>query len=135
MKPVFGRGLSVLWGIFALKKNRYFTGVLRGCRGQTKAEQDKAGSLGPASLHRPATPVGDYGYVKGIPGQARFAVRVEIRSLTAFSGRFSGKFRQGSRHRRGLHSRANAGIIQDGKDGINGKTDNPDALEGRQNAR
>ena len=63
MKPVFGRGLSVLWGIFALKKNRYFTGVLKGCRSRTKAEQDKAGSLGPASPHRPATPVGRNGYV------------------------------------------------------------------------
>ena len=67
MKPVFGRGLSVLRGIFALKKNRHFTGVLRGCRGRTKAEQDKAGSLGPASPHRTATPTGEIGYVKGIP--------------------------------------------------------------------
>ena len=78
MKPVFGRGLSVLRGIFALTKNRHFTGVLRGCWVRTKAEQDKAGSLGPASPHRPATPVGDYGYVKGIP--LRFDLRSEPKS-------------------------------------------------------
>ena len=63
MKPVFGRGLSVPRGIFALTKNRGFTGGLRGRRGRTKAEQDKAGSLGPASPHRPATPTGEIGYV------------------------------------------------------------------------
>ena len=73
-RAISGGGLSVLRGIFALTKNRGFTGVLRGCRGRTKAEQDKAGSLGPASPHRPATPVGDYGYVKGIP------LRLDLRS-------------------------------------------------------
>ena len=62
-------------------------------------------------------------------------VRAENRSLTAFSGRFSSKSGRRFRHKLSLRSRANAGIIQDGKDGINGKTDNPDALEGRQNAR
>ena len=78
MKPVFGRGLSVLRGIFALKKNRHFTGVLRGCWGRTKAEQDKAGSLGPASPHRTATPTGRNGYVKGIP--LRLGLRSEPKS-------------------------------------------------------
>ena len=62
-----GWGLSVLRGVFALTKNGHFTGVLRGCRGRTIAEQDKAGSLGPDGPHRPATPTGEYGYVKGIP--------------------------------------------------------------------
>ena len=62
-RAISGWGLSVLRGIFTLTKNRYFTGVLRGRRGRTKAEQDKAGSLGPASPHRTTTPTGRIGYV------------------------------------------------------------------------
>ena len=57
------------------------------------------------------------------------------RSLAAISGRFSGKFRQRFRHELNLWSRAHAGIIQDGKDGINGKAKTIDALERGSNAR
>ena len=64
-------GLSVLKGVFPPLKNHGFTRGLRGRRGRTKVEQDKAGSLDPASPHRPATPTGDYGYVKRVPGIQR----------------------------------------------------------------
>ena len=68
MKPDFGVGTFRPQRHFALTKNGHFTGVLRGRRGRTIAEQDKAGSLGPAGSHRTATPTGNYGYVEGIPG-------------------------------------------------------------------
>ena len=94
IQAISGGGLSVLKGVFPPLENRGFTRGLRGRRGRTKVKQDKAGSLGPAPPHRPATPVGDYGCVKGIPGKARIAVRAGNRSLTGFWGRFSGKFGQ-----------------------------------------
>ena len=91
IQAISGGGLSVLKGVFSPLRNRGFTRGLRGCRGRTKAEQDKAGSLGPDGSHCPATPVGDYGYVEEVSGKARIAVRAENRSLAGFSGRFSGK--------------------------------------------
>ena len=93
-RAISGWGLSVLRGIFALTKNRHFTGVLRGCRGRTKAEQDKAGSLGPAAQHRPATPVGEIGYVKGIPGRYELRPGSETRVSRLFQAVFNQFYRQ-----------------------------------------
>ena len=67
IQAISGGGLSVLKGVFSPLRNRGFTRGLRGRRGRTKREQDKAGSLGPARPHRTATPTGEIGYVKGIP--------------------------------------------------------------------